>query len=254
MSKGTAGMVGWLATATFVIVVGFAVAIVLTRIAPADHGHRPDTLHELYQTLINVTGFYAYDTFGWWWAFVQFLIALGGLFIASTLIGIIVTGFNAKVEELRKGRSFVVESGHTLILGWSEAIYTIISELAISREREGDAAVVILADDDKVEMEERLASKLGKLGKLRIVCRSGSPSDLADLAIVNPDRAKSIIVLSGESENPDIKVIKSILALTHNPARLNDRFHIVAEIEETKNRIAAGVRIVTGAENSPALR
>jgi hypothetical protein len=45
----------------------------------------------------------------------MFLATMGGIFIVSALIGIVANGFNSKLEELRKGRSFVVESNHTLI-------------------------------------------------------------------------------------------------------------------------------------------
>jgi hypothetical protein len=42
-----------------------------------------------------------------------------GILVFSTLIGVIFTGIDNKLTELRKGRSFVVERGHTIIFGWS---------------------------------------------------------------------------------------------------------------------------------------
>ena len=36
-------------------------------------------------------------------------ITVGGLFVVSALIGVIATGLDSKIQELRKGRSFVIE-------------------------------------------------------------------------------------------------------------------------------------------------
>ena len=56
-------------------------------------------------------------------------VTLGGIFIVSILIGILTTGIEGKLEQLRKGRSFVAETGHTVVLGWSSQIFTLLSEL-----------------------------------------------------------------------------------------------------------------------------
>src|SRR5687768_6719009 len=45
------------------------------------------------------------------------LVTLGGIFIVATLIGVISTGIDAKLSELRKGHSKVLETNHTVILG-----------------------------------------------------------------------------------------------------------------------------------------
>src|SRR4029078_2789703 len=42
-----------------------------------------------------------------------------------------------------------------------------------------------------------------------------------------------------ETANPDIYVIKSVLAVTNNPNRKTDPYHIVAEIRDAKNLEAA---------------
>ncbi len=61
-----------------------------------------------------------------------------------------------KVEELRKGRSRGPREGHSLILGWSPQIFTILSELMVANENQKNARIVILADKDKVEMEDEV--------------------------------------------------------------------------------------------------
>jgi voltage-gated potassium channel Kch len=137
---------------------------------------------------------------------------------------------------LRKGRSFVVEENHTLILGWSSRIFLIISELVIANENQTKPRIVILAGKDKVEMEEELRAKVPDTKNTRVVCRSGNSIDLTDLEIVNPHASKSIIILSPEEMgDADAQVIKMIMAITNNPNRRAEPYHIVAEIRDEKN-------------------
>ena len=82
------------------------------------------------------------------------VLTLAGLFIVSALIGVIATGIDTKLADLRRGRSLVLEKDHTVILGWSDSIFTIISELTIANESRRKPVVVVLADRDKVEMED----------------------------------------------------------------------------------------------------
>ena len=65
------------------------------------------------------------------------LVTIGGLIIVASLIGIVSGAFDGKVEELRKGRSRVLENEHTLILGWSPKVFSIISELVVANESRG---------------------------------------------------------------------------------------------------------------------
>jgi hypothetical protein len=119
------------------------------------------------------------------------------------LIGVLGSGIESKLEDLRKGRSMVIEKDHTLILGWSSKIFTIISELIVANENQKNPRIVILADIDKVEMEDEIRNKIENLRNTKIICRNGVPNDLTDLNIANPHAAKSIIVLAAEAENPD---------------------------------------------------
>lgn len=185
---------------------------------------------------------------GWNFRIVMFLVTMVGIFVVSILIGILTTSIESKLAEMQRGRSFVLEEDHTLILGWSPSVFTIVSELVIANEHRKRPAIVILADRDKVEMETDIRTKVPALANTRVICRTGSPIDLDDLAIVNPDGARSIIVLSPENAgmDADSQVIKTILALVNGPERKPEPYHIVAEIREPKKRDAA--RLVGGPE------
>ena len=140
------------------------------------------------------------------------------------------------MDNLRKGKSFVIENGHTIILGYSSKIFTIISELIIANESAKRPRIVILADKDKVEMEDEIRRSIPDFKNTKIICRSGIPFDFSDLEIVNPQQSKSIIILTPDEEiNADSLTIKTILAITNNPNRRSKPYHIVAEMKDISN-------------------
>lgn len=235
MSKGPGAVIAWLAIISLLIVSIAAVVLAVLSIVPEGEG-KISFIEAMWRGLMRTldAGAIEQDT-GWKWRLVMLVVTIGGILIASTLIGIISSGIERQVENLKKGRSFVIERNHTLILGWSSKIYTIISELIIANENQKKPRIVILADKDKVEMEDEIRSRIPKTKNTKIICRNGSPIDLTDLHISNPYNAKSIIILNGDNENADSQVIKTILALTNHPKRQEKKNHIVAEINQVKN-------------------
>ena len=166
---------------------------------------------------------------------VMLFVTLGGIFIVSALIGVLSNGLEAQMDRLRKGRSQVLENNHTLILGWSAQIFTVLSELMIANENQSNARIVVLANKDKVEMEDEIKERVEVKGKTRVICRNGSPIDPNEIEIASPHTAKSIIVLPPENKDPDTDVIKTVLAITNNPKRRAEKYHIVTQIREAKN-------------------
>ena len=235
MSKGAIALIGYLALVSVGLIVVAALAVIVFGIKPLGED-QPGFGEAMWLSLMRTldSGTMGGDA-GWGFRVAMLFVTLGGIFIVSSLIGVINNGIEGKLDELRKGRSFVVERDHTLILGWSPKIFTILSELVLANENRHKPRVVILAERDKIEMEDEIAEKVGDTGKTRIICRTGSPLDLNDLEIVNPHAARSIIVLAPESDEPDSEVIKSILAITNNPNRREEPYHIVAELAELRN-------------------
>lgn len=172
---------------------------------------------------------------GWGFRIAMFAVTLGGVFIISTLIGVLTAGVEGKIEEMRKGRSKVLENGHTVILGWSPQIFTIITEIITANENQPKGVIAILADKDKVEMEEELQARIGKTGKTTVICRSGLPMDPTELEIISPHTARAIVILPPEGEDADNHVIKTVLALTNNPNRLSKPYQIVTQINDPRN-------------------
>jgi ion channel POLLUX/CASTOR len=163
------------------------------------------------------------------------LILCVGLFIFSSLTGTLTTGLDAKLTELREGRSRVIETGQTVILGWSEQIYAIVTELVIANQSQPRSCIVILGDRNKIEMEDDIRSRVGRTGRTRIIVRRGNPMDSAALDIVSLETAKSIIIVPPDNDQPDSDVIKTLLAITNAANRRTGPFNIVAAIRDPDN-------------------
>lgn len=235
MAQGTIALIGGLALLSLAVILLAAIILVSTGVAPAE-SEPLSFIEAAWSGLMHAldSGAVGGDI-GWSFRIVMFGVTLGGIFILSTLIGVLTSGIEGKLDELRKGRSRVIEQNHTVILGWSPQIFSIISELVIANLNQSRSCIVILGDKDKVEMEEEIRDEVGSTGRTRIVCRTGSPISMTDLELVSLQTSRSIIILSSESENPDADVIKAVLAITNNPDRRTEPYHIVAEMRNPRN-------------------
>jgi len=236
MSKGTVAMIGWLALVTLLITLAVSLIVWFARIASES-----SLIEQFWSYLMATFEAEAMTDQPWGLRLAGLAITFTGVFVTSILVGLLATGIGSKIEELRKGRSRVVEAGHTVILGWSPQIFPIISELAVANANRRKSCVVVLGDKDKVEMEDEIRDKVGDTGRMRVVCRRGSPMEMADLEIVSLHTARSVIILAPEREDPDSAVVKTMLAITNNPRRRPEPYHVVAGIRDPKNMDVARV-------------
>lgn len=244
LARGPIAIIGWLALVSSIVVLVAAVTLAAFHVdqVPGDPASTLDFIEGAWQSAMHAidAGNLAGDQ-GWPLRLLMLAVTLAGLFIVSILIGTITSGLESRLDELRKGRSRVIERDHVLILGWSGKVFPIVGELLIANKNQRAPRIVILSPRDKVDMEDDIRAKFPNLGNTKVICRSGDPLDLDDLAVVDPHAAKAIVVLAPEIENPDIYVIKSVLAITNNPARRQGAYHIVAEIRDAKNEEAAAL-------------
>ncbi|MCM2472086.1 hypothetical protein HGO38_01165 [Rhizobium sp. CG5] len=246
MAGGAIALIGWLALISLVVILLAGLFLSLTGIAPPD-GEPVGFIEGAWESLMRTmdAGTMGGDQ-GWSFRGVSLFVTIAGIFVFSALIGVISSGLENKLDELRKGRSRILESDHTIILNWSPSIFDVISELVIANQSRRRPRIVIMANRDKVEMEDEIATKVEDLKNTKIICRSGDPTDLYDLNIVNPQTSRSIIVLSPDGEDTDSQVIKSVLALVNDPNRRSKPYMIAAEIRDGQNADVA--KIVGGRE------
>lgn len=234
MARGTLALIGGLGVISLALILLAAAVISLGGALLAPEGSEGmDFIEAVWESMMRTLdpGTMGGDI-GWGFRWVMLAVTLGGIFIISTLIGVLTAGVEGKIEELRKGRSRVLESNHSVILGWSPQIFTIIPELVIANENQKRGIIAILADKDKLEMEEEIRERVGNTGKTRVICRSGSPNDPADLEIISPHTARSIIILPPETGDSDAAVIKTTLALTNNTQRHPSPYNIVTQLRD----------------------
>jgi voltage-gated potassium channel Kch len=238
MSRGTVALIGGLFLLSLLVIVVVSLVILVSgtlRASASTEGI--DAAELLWRSLLRTLdpGTMGGDTGSVPFVLAMLTVTLGGIFIVATLIGVISTGIQGKIDELRKGRSIVLENNHTVILGWSSQVFDIISEIVLANANKRNQRIVVLADRDKVDMETEIRRRLPNTLTTRVVCRSGSPIDLDDLALASLQTSRSIIVLSPEADDPDTDVIKTLLAITNDPARRPEPYHVVTEIHDSRN-------------------
>jgi voltage-gated potassium channel Kch len=235
MSRGTGALISGLALVSLAFILVMSVLVHLVGIAP-EGSDRLNLLEAMWDVLMRTldSGTVGGDT-GWAFRLTMLFVTFGGIFVVSTLIGLLSTGINTKLEDLRKGRSRVVETDHIVILGWSLQVFTLVSELALANANRSNTCIVILSQEDKVQMETALQEMVGHLRRVRLVCRTGNPSDMADLGRVSVQTARSIIVLSPSSDRADAQLVKTLLAITNIPRSSPQPYHIVAQVQNAKS-------------------
>jgi len=124
LSRGTPALIGWLAVVSAALIVVIALPVWAARWAPPADGHPVGFVEVVWMSLMRTldSGTMGGDTGSWPFLLSMLAVTLGGIFVISTLIGVLTSGIEGKLEELRKGRSKVVETEHTVILGWSPKV------------------------------------------------------------------------------------------------------------------------------------
>jgi hypothetical protein len=159
MSRGLAALIGLLGVVTLIFITVISLIVVVFGLFPADGDL--SFSETFWATMLRTLdpGTMGGDT-GPGYRIAMLVVTLTGLVLVASLIGIVSNAFNDKVEQLRKGRSNVLERDHTLILGWNRKIHQVVGELIIANESRKRATIVVMANRDKVEMEDELKAQL----------------------------------------------------------------------------------------------
>jgi hypothetical protein len=165
-------------------------------------------------------------------------IAWGGILFFAVVIGFIIDAIQEKMESLKKGKSNVVEEGHTVMLGWNQLSIDFIREICDANDSDGGGVIVVLADRDKQELERsfKIQMKRKELMGTKVVFRKGQVTNQADLKKVAAHTARAILILSdGElsADMSDSQVVRAILSLHGLPCKLSG--YVVAEICDVDN-------------------
>ncbi|MGW6848856.1 CASTOR/POLLUX-related putative ion channel [Streptomyces virginiae] len=242
MAGGTTALIGWFALACLAVVVPASTVLVWAdRAAPATLSGRLAAVWVSVGQTLKIGGAVGSPLY----VLASVALALVALLFVSTLVGLITTGINARIMLLRRGHSTVLESGHTVVLGWSDQIFPVVGELVTANANRRRSAIAVLAPKDKVEMEDEICTSTASVavagagaGRTRIICRNGRTTDPAELARVSPRTAKAVLVLPPEGDTGDAQVVKTLLALDAAVPGSGGAV-VVAAVRDTRNHLTA---------------
>src|SRR5512145_751280 len=129
VSRGSATLIGMLAVASGAAILVIALVGWLAGVTPAEEevpAGLDGFLHIAWMGLMRTfdAGTMGGDKGSPLFLAVMMAFTVAGIFVFSMFIGLLTAGLESKLEELRKGRSVVLEKNHELILGWSSKIFT----------------------------------------------------------------------------------------------------------------------------------
>lgn len=215
-----------------------------------DQGYLDSFWDDVWFTFLQMTdpGNMYQDTFSPTWLKVTTILSgMIGVIILSMLIAFITTVLEKMLYDFRKGRGAIIESDHTLILGWNERVVDIIRELILANESERKAHVVILSNEEKETMDDLIAKRLPDTMSTVIITTTGDYANINELNRVNVTEASSIIILANCSEsasqaekvNSDVQSIKSVMAIISCQGGSNE-LPIITEIFSQEKRDLIG--------------
>lgn len=224
MAKGGWSVFTALLVLFAIALLGMGLFRVLAGIFTPTPEEAPSVLSQFWTAFLQISdaGAIAEDTGGPWPVVVVGIITIFlGLVLFSSLVAFVTSQFEAKLSELRKGKSPVVEKGHTLILGYGNRLFEILKELVIAKASESHPVVVILSEMPKDELDDLLRDRLGSTAPLKVVTRCGSPATLKSLENVSAQKARSIVLLSGVGDDAspeekalaDARQLKTLMAV-----------------------------------------
>ena len=175
LSRGTWAVLVFLGATTLVVLI---VSALLLALAGVTFGGSEGTsfLEDFWQSMLRAIdpGTMA-DDVGWGQRLLALLVTVFGILVAGTLIGIIASGVEQRVDEMQRGRSVVVESDHVLILGASSRLPVIVNQLTLAGQARRGNAIVVLADRDPRDMNEDVRALVQDTRRSRLVFRRGDP-------------------------------------------------------------------------------
>jgi len=239
LTKGVTVVLIWVGVALLFLVAAVGSAAWMLHIGPNDQP--TGLLENLWLSLTRSLdpGTFGADE-GRYFRAAGLIVTLGGLLAVSLVIGLISNAVDSRLDHLRRGRSLVVESGHTLILGYSSKLPIVVRELMQANESNPGHALVILSPQDKVDLEEALRRELPANLHSRLVVRRGEPSSMHDLAQVQPETAKSVVVLRPDGESADAEVARVTLAVQQARRQSTTIAPVIAELDDAS--IASALR------------
>lgn len=206
MTKGSLGLIRILIIVSVILAVLMAALIILFGFN--EEGEITSVFWDSIATVINAW-MPSFEDGSPGYLIIMSITAIAGVLFTSVLIGIITSAIEEKINNLKRGNSFVLEKDHIVVLGFNPGEYTLLNQLILAAADE-PACIVIAEDMEREEMEQNIMENLDIPKNVRIVCRTVDITDPASIEKCSVETCKTVIV----SPDDDLKNIKAILAVS----------------------------------------
>ncbi|KAF6253223.1 hypothetical protein COO60DRAFT_1548067 [Scenedesmus sp. NREL 46B-D3] len=126
------------------------------------------------------------------------LVYLAGLFTFAVVLGIVTDDISTKVDKVRCGNYPVVERNHTVLLNWNHQTLPVLKQMALAHAESGGmlfkGPVVVLADRDRMDMQEEIFEEL-EGSRLRVITRSGNPAKPPEQKRASAASAEAVVLM-----------------------------------------------------------
>ena len=208
MSKGTIALIRLLAIVTIAFIVLVTLALVAFGYSDARFG--ADIIWDSFATIINAWMPSYEDGDGkMGYLIIMSVAAIIGLLITSVLIGIISNAIEQHIDELKDGKSKVLEKDHIVILGFTPGDYTLIRQIVLAAGTK-KRTIVIGSDNKCEEMSESVLANVKVSKNVKLIFRTIDIFDPTSLEKLSLASCRQIIINTME----DKKTIKTLLAVS----------------------------------------
>ncbi len=208
MSKGTIALIRLLAIVTIAAISIFALLLILYGYTTTEKGI--DAFWNSFATIINAwVPSFENDDDKLGELIIHAFAAVIGLLVTSVLIGIISSAIEQHIEELKHGKSMVLEKNHIVILGFIPGEYTLIKQIVLAAGNQ-KRTIVIGSDTKCEEMSESVLENVHVPKNVKLIFREVDLFDPASLEKLSLATSRQIIV----SPMDDKKTIKTLLAVS----------------------------------------
>ncbi|RHZ41722.1 hypothetical protein DYB31_001356 [Aphanomyces astaci] len=173
-------------------------------------------------------------SFLWTLRSLSVMVCLVCTMYVNVIFGVIVDGIVSKMETLKEGKGAVVETNHTLMLGWNDNSLSFIREICAANESEGGGVIVVLSMRDKVDLEAEIYHVITDWKGTRLVCCCGNPLLTTDLLRVSAPQARSITIMSSD-EQADVSDAALLRTLLVIKSMHGLQGHVVADVGDVDN-------------------
>ena len=203
MAKGTMSIIVLLTLAVLSVIVFVSILAILFKL-------RDSIFPAFWDSLANTinTEMPSSEDGGIGYIVLNTLTALAGLLFTSILIGVVSSGIEEKLNDLRKGNSLVLENNHTVILGYNLGEHGLLRQLILSAG-ENRRCIVICTDIEKPDLEQDLQNNVEIPKNIEVICRNGDITSTNDLRCCSIEKA-SVIVVNALNDNRRIKAILAV--------------------------------------------